>query len=79
MQVLKLLAMGLAGYAVYEIGRNLMQASGGMGEGRPSPAQEADIHRQVLSGEGGEGMAVEVHDPSGATRQQVVGRGVISR
>jgi hypothetical protein len=83
MRVLKLLAMGLAGYAIYEIGRSLFSSpaiGGGSMSRRPSPAQQADEHRARLSGQApGEGMRVEVAEDSGATRSQVVGRGVVSR
>ncbi len=79
MRILKLLAMGLAGYALYELGQALFSATG-MGDGHDqndSPAHQADQRRALLSGARPEGMRVDVAEDSGTAHAQVVGRGVI--
>lgn len=78
MRLINLIAMGLAGYAVYELLRPILPRTGRRMDGRsPSPAQVAETRRARLSGESGEGMRVEVADTDGGTHQQIAGRGVI--
>lgn len=79
MRLLSLVAMGLAGYAIYEMGR-MLQAQMGAQEtdSSASPARQADQRRARLSGESGEGMDVQVANTDGGTHRQITGRGVIS-
>lgn len=87
MRLLKLIALGLASYTIYELGRGILSMAGHHGHAQPqggdarpqTPAQEADVRRRVLSGSGDHaGMEIDVADAGGGTRRQVVGRGVVS-
>ena len=88
LRILKLLAYGLLGYALYEFFRGLTQdvepgarSQGGMGrqEGGESAggARGEFASRMNVTG-GGRGRAVESQEPDGGSVPRVVGRGVVS-
>jgi hypothetical protein len=86
MRLLKLLAYGLLGYALYEFFRGMTQAEqggamagGGQGGGSRelNRAMDTDTGRMNMTGPA-EGTEVQTQDPSGASVRHKVGRGVVS-
>ena len=79
--LLKLLAYGLLGYAIYEFirGMSATEAQGSFGGGGWSSSGNlrGDAGRANLTGRGG-GMDVESQEEDGGSVRHTVGRGVVS-
>ena len=89
--LIKLLAYGLFGYAVYEFVRGMTQApagggggggmsqmGGGGGQGRMEHQQSSGSPANMTGG-AGEGVSVAAMDRDGGSMQHKVGRGVVAR
>jgi hypothetical protein len=76
--LLKLLAYGLLGYALYEFFRGMSDTGGGGGgEGDMSRNFRNEASRANMTGPG-EGQDVMTQDDSGESVRHRVGRGVVS-
>ena len=77
MRLLKLIALALLGYVIYEL--YLGMSEGGHGDGgdrrRPGQQRRGRAGGERLTG-AGRGMKTQVEDRSGESRSQTVGRGV---
>lgn len=79
MRVLKLLAYGLIGYAMYELVRQIAgeeASAAGERRRRVAPEPRAPQRGPRMTGPGG-GTSTDVADSSGAWHRQSVGRGVV--
>ena len=82
-RLIKLAIYGIAGYALYQFVRGLLETerSGGQAGGGNRPLERAlnqGSSRQNLTG-GGEGQRVVTAESSGESAPHTVGRGVVSR
>lgn len=85
-RLIKLVMMGLIGYAIYEFFRGLMSTQavqqmtggGGAGQGRQDSPPNIGAGNMQYSGPG-EGQRVETEDAAGAGSSHYVGRGVVAR
>ena len=77
--LLKLVAYGLLGYALYEFFRGMSEsnAGGGGGEGSIGRNFREDASRANMTGPGA-GMEMTTSDDSGESVPRRVGRGVVS-
>ena len=91
LRLMKLLAFGLFGYALYQFILGVTQSEGGFGGssgggmmsqgqggGGQRSRQRDDRGRFLSGGQGGGGQAVETMESDGGMSRQTVGRGVIS-
>ena len=83
MRLLKLMALALLGYVIYEMYLGMSEGGGG-GDGgerrRPGQQRGGGPRRARAGGErltgAGRGMKTQVEEESGESRSQTVGRGV---
>ena len=78
--LLKLLAYGLLGYALYEFFRGMSESGsvgGGGGESAMGRNFQSEASRANMTGPGG-GMGMTTQDDSGESVPHRVGRGVVS-
>jgi hypothetical protein len=82
MRLLKLIALALLGYVIYELYLGMSEGSNGNGgEPRRGAQQRGGSPRRARAGGeqltgAGRGMKTQVEEDSGESRSQTVGRGV---